>query len=451
MTRLRAVALDIPVRAWSTTRMSLHSPRLRRCLRAALTATCALVLVGTLPGGATAAKAPVIGGSFFGVHHLGLHAEGPIGWPQTPVGSLRMWDNRVSWREIEVAPGVFDWTLIDAEMARARANGASVLLVLGQTPVFHSTRPDAPSSYGPGASAMPTQAGWTQYVREVAVRNRTVWGGIATFQVWNEANVVGYWSGTPKQMATLTAWTDAALRAADPAAKLVAPALVTRLSSQQTWVSAFYSQKVARKNVSSYVDALSFQLYPVSNGTPEASMALLARVRKILARNRVSKPIWNTEVNYGLVGGPIAGASVTPLSSDRQVANVLRTFVLNAGNRVDRVYWYSWDLLGMANTQLVEADRTTLTPAGQAFGTARRWLVGSRPAGCARAKTGTWTCTFTTAKQTRRVVWNPARTTSVTLPTRRTAAATWQAAPLSRLSRGRVRVGPVPVLLTTPR
>ena len=178
-------------------------------------------------------------------------------------------------------------------------------------------------------------------------------------------------------------------------------------------------------------------------------MDLLASVRRILARHHISKPIWNTEVNYGLVGG---GQSVAPLAVDRQVANVLRTFVLNAGNRVARVYWYSWDLLGLANTRMVQEDRVTLTPAGQAFGTARSWLLGARPTGCSKAKqTGTWTCTFTTASQTRRVVWNPSRTTAVTVPGGGTTASSWTAAPASRLSGGRVRVGPVPVLLVTPR
>lgn len=434
--------------------MSLHPSSLvrgRRVARLAALVAAAAALAVPSAGAASAAPAPAITPSFFGAHHLALNADGPEGYPQAPVGSIRLWDNGVSWRQIETAPGVFDWTLVDAEMAKARAHGASVLLVLGQTPTFHSTRPTVASTYGKGASAMPTKDSWTRYVRAVAVRNRTVWGHIASFQVWNEANVVGYWSGTPQQMATLTAWTDAALRAADPSARLVAPALVARLSGQQRWIDAYFSQNVAGRNVSSYVDAVSLQLYPAAGGTPEASMALLTAARRILARHHVSKPIWNTEVNYGLVGGPGDARAVAPLSSDRQVANVLRTFVLNAGNRVSRVYWYSWDLQRIANTRLVQPDLTTPTPAGQAFTTVRNWLVGSRPAGCARARTGTWTCTFTTGSQTRRVVWNPARTTAVTLPGRTTTAASWQASPLTRLPGGKVRVGPVPVLLTTPR
>jgi hypothetical protein len=426
----------------------------RRALAVAIAVAAVAGVVTAAPADATKRRhpkpAPPISAAFFGMHHAGLHADGPIGWPQAPIGSVRMWDNKVSWREIEVAPGVFDWTLIDMEMAKARANGASVLLVLGQTPTFHSSRPTVVGSYGPGASSMPDKTSWVNYVQQVALRNRSVWGGIAQFQVWNEANVVGYWAGTPQQMATLTAWTRSALRSVDPASRLVAPALVTRLSSQQSWVSAFYQQRVAGKNVSAYVDALSFQLYPVATGTPESSMALLAAVRRILARNNISKPIWNTEVNYGMVSG--AGSGTAPaISSARQVGNLMRTYVLNAGNRVSRVYWYSWDLLGMSNTQLVAADRITLTPAGKAFTTTRTWLQGARPVGCSRAKTGTWTCTFTTATQTRRIIWNPSRSTSVKLAFRASSVATWDSAATARPMGSRVAVGVVPVLVSTRR
>ena len=432
-------------------RSSRSATRLSHLLAGVLVVAAATTL---LPTGAASAKlkrptpqAPITA-EFFGVHHGGLDKDGPAGWPQAPVGSVRMWDNRVNWREVETAPGVFDWTLIDAQMAKARANGASVLLVLGQTPQFHSTRPTAPGSYGPGASAMPTRASWVRYVQETARRNIDVWGHVASFQVWNEANVVQYWSGTAKQMATLTAWTRAALRSVDPSARLVAPALVSRLSSQQTWIKSFYSQKVARKNVSAYVDALSFQLYPTASGSPEASMALLAGIRKFLARNRIVKPIWNTEVNYGLIG---AGAPARPISAERQVGNVMRTFVLNAGNRVNRVYWYSWDLLGMSNTPLVQPDQTTLTPAGQAFATSRSWLLGTRPAGCSRTKVNTWTCTFTTASQIRRIVWNPSRSVTVKAPLRTSSVTTWSSAARAARAGSKVRVGVVPVMISSRR
>src|SRR4051794_22764738 len=102
--------------------MTQRSPLRGRALRLltfAVSVAAVTSLSPAVPAGATAAAkhkpkpAAPITGQFFGVHHQGMHADGPIGWPQAPVGSVRMWDNYVSWREVEVAPGVFDWTLID--------------------------------------------------------------------------------------------------------------------------------------------------------------------------------------------------------------------------------------------------------------------------------------------------------------------------------------------------
>ncbi|MDQ1598918.1 MAG: polysaccharide biosynthesis protein PslG, partial [Actinomycetota bacterium] len=156
--------------------------RLPRVVAVVATVAVAAALAGLLPAGPAAAAQAPIGPGFFGVHHAGLHADGALGWPQTTVGSVRLWDNGVSWRELETSPGVFRWDRIDAEMLKAREHGASVLLVLGQTPRFHSTRPGAAGAYGRGATAMPTKAAWVRYVKAVARRNQTVWGGVADLQ-----------------------------------------------------------------------------------------------------------------------------------------------------------------------------------------------------------------------------------------------------------------------------
>jgi len=424
---------------------------LRRFLRATAAAPLAagLALV-PLPVPAHAASAP-IPASYFGLHHAGLHADASRGFPQTDVGSVRLWDNGVSWREIERSPGDFSWSRLDALVAKARNHGASVLLVLGQTPTFHSTRSGVPGAYGRGASAMPTKQSWQRYVTAVADRNTSTWGGSVALQVWNEANAVPYWSGTPRQMAQLTAWTRQALNAAGSSAHLVGPAMVTRLSSQQAWINTFYGQRIGGRNVSTYVDALSFQLYPVATGSPEASMTLLRQVRAILARHRVAKPIYNTEINYGLVGGPQAGAGARRISSARQVGNVLRTYVLNAQNRVGRVYWYAWDLQGFANTKMVLSDGITTTPAGRAFGTAKRWLIGTRPAGCSSNRAGTYTCTFRISGEVRRVVWNPRKRVAVRAPAGTTAYVTGNDVTHAARKGTRLYVGQVPVLIRGSR
>ena len=89
----------------------------------------------------------------------------------------------------------FDWSRIDAEMVKAREHGTGVLLVLGQTPTFHSTRPRAGVVRPAPRRCRPRPAG-TATCSGGPAATATVWGGIASFQVWNEANVIGYWSGT---------------------------------------------------------------------------------------------------------------------------------------------------------------------------------------------------------------------------------------------------------------
>jgi hypothetical protein len=346
--------------------------------------------------------------------YFGVSDADPIGasWPDAPVGSLRVWDAGVAWNQIEKSPGVFDFSRLDAIVATARAQKASVLLVLGQTPSFHATVPSPDAAYGPGASSMPQIDAWTKYVRTIVARYHAP---DIEFQVWNEVNVINYWSGDQAQMAQLTQVARQVVDSIDPEITLVAPAFVTRLASQQKWMDEFWAQQVDGKPVADLIDVVSLQLYPVpKTPTPEASMEQLATDREILARHNIDKPVWNTEINYGAG----AGREVAPAPPEEQANNVARTYLLNAANGVGRVYWYVWDLTApILNTFMVEADGRTPTAAGRAFRTVHGWMLGTTPKGCKVDGQGTYTCTYEKAGGTRYVYWNPTATAQVKVPT----------------------------------
>ena len=370
----------------------------RRLLALGAAAGLALTLLPAAP--AEAAAGQRVKASFFG-----MHDGDPTSWPAAPVGNIRLWDSGVSWREIETADGVYDFTRLDAQIDTAKANGAKVLLVLGQTPRFHSTQPRKLGSYGRGAASMPTRASWKHYVFAVVNRYR---GRGVDYQVWNEANVSGYWRGTPKQMAKLTRWTSQIVNRNDSRAKVVAPALATRLTGQRRWLRDFYATKVGGKKVASYVDVVSLNLYPLPKQAPEASVKLLAASRTMLAQAGVRKQIWNTEINYGLLGGGTA----RNISRAKEAAYVSRTLVLNADGNVKRVFWYAWDLQNLANTQLTNPDGS-LTRAGTAYAVTRGWLLGGRTKGCVRDRRGTYTCTLSFSNGVKRIYWNPSRKVTV--------------------------------------
>lgn len=380
-----------------------------------------------------------IGSDFFGVHD-----SDPLGaaWPQAPVGSLRVWDAGAAWNQIETSPGVFDFTRLDAIVSAARSHNADTLIVLGQTPAFHATSPSPNAAYGAGASSMPTLDAWRKYVDAVV---RRYYGPDVQFQVWNEANVVNYWSGTPAQMAQLTAVARQVVDKVDPGITLVAPAFVTRLAGQQRWMADYFAQKVGGKPVGDLINVVSLQLYPLAaTPTPEAAMAELAADRTILATHNVDKPVWNTESNYGAKGGK----EVAPAPGERQVANVAETYLMSAANGVRRVFWYAWDLTQpIVDTFMVAADRITPTAAGLAFGTVQSWMIGTTVAGCVVDASGTYTCTLTAAGKTRLVLWNPKGPAQVKVPAGMTTAQLLTGSPQAVTAGGSLAVNAMPVLL----
>ena len=402
----------------------------RRTLRTLLATALTGAVVATLaPATPAAAVSVTVDKRFFGIHDTDTTS-----WPAVPVGSVRLWDAGVSWRDIEVAPGVYDFSRLDAQVARANAAGAEVTLVLGMTPDFYA-------STAAGKTSNPTDlTAWTNYVRAVVTRYGATAAGprrIAAYQVWNEANVTGYWTGTPQQMARLTALTYGTVKSVDRGALVVSPAFASRIGEQIKGITRFAFAWSDGKPAWKWTDVISLNLYPLDKygtnvGTPEKSMDLLKQARKILGYGGVpaSFPVWNTEINYGMPTGSAGGTGALAIPQQRQAAYVLRTFLLNAANRIRRVDWYAYDLRylpngrTLGNTRLVDPANTTsgqVTLAGKAFGLAQAWMLGgtlrgaSRTASpCAKDRAGTYTCVITYSGGVRRVYWNPTKRVRVT-------------------------------------
>ena len=213
--------------------------------------------------------------------------------------------------------------------------------------------------------------------------------------------------------------------------------MVSRLGYQQIGLEKYYHQLVGGKPVWRYVDAVALSLYPLPTygsrtGVPEDAIVQLKTVKHLLRQQGVpgSKPIWNTEVNYGLQSGSKGGTAAAPISAARQASNVVRTYLLNAANGVKRVFWYRYDMHRLsgggvlANTVLTDPDDDTqVTAAGHAFARARQWMHGTllgmpghRP--CPRDRHGTYTCVVKDSSGKRYIYWNPFHGAKVTLPRR---------------------------------
>jgi polysaccharide biosynthesis protein PslG len=429
-------------------RLSTSSRARRGALLTAVVATLAL-LVSVAPASAHDVR---VRHSLYGVHDSSLHA-----FKGVHAGSIRLWDAGVQWQEIEKRRGRYDWRRLDQLVTAAQKAHAEVTFVMAMTPHFYSK-----TSTKPPRTIAPFKA----FVRAAMKRYRVFHGkrGIAAYQVWNEANISNFWTGTPLGMAKLVRAVDQVRDKVDRKANVVAPPMTMRLGYQSDWMKRFYAVRLGSTPVWRYVDTLAFNLYPLPTygrraGTPEDSMALLAQARAHLRQDHVpaSKPIWNTEVNYGLKSGKDAGRPATRITDKLQAAYIMRTFLLNASHGVKRVDWYRYDMklvpggAPLGNTLLSTPGHAgRVTAAGRAFVRAQHWMhgrlvgLGSHPP-CAKDRQGTYRCVVRDASGSRSIYWNPYRTGTVRLSGRvhhltGVLGATKKIRPHSRIKVGRAPV-----------
>jgi hypothetical protein len=399
--------------------------------------------------------------TFFGIHDGSQQAYGRV-----PFGSIRLWDAHVAWPYVETAPGVYDWTRLDSLVSSAQAHHVQVTLVLGMTPAF----------YADAATLPPTDlTHYADYVRAVMTRYRWFNGqrGIFAYQVWNEGNVGSFWTGTPQQLAQLTRIVHDVGQEVDPNATIVAPSFAVRMTYQRAWFSQYQQQLVNGVPVWHYYDANALSLYPkptTGDGPagPEDAMALLGPVRHRLAVAGVphDMPLWASEINYGVRSGSPGELSAQPISTRRQVANVIRTYLLGAARHLTRVFWYRYDwgqlpasegggTLG--NTLLtVPGLPDQVTPAGRALATSAAWLHGRlvgrdgrRP--CAQSRSGLYTCIIHYPGGVRRIYWNPRHHERVRLPAHATYRQVAEGSVQKVGRRGSIRIGFGPVMVNSPR
>jgi hypothetical protein len=383
----------------------------------------------------TPAKGTVVRKTFFGMHASSLSDA----LPESQVGAVNFTTNGVYWPQLEKSPGQFDFTRLDGLVDEAAAHGARPLLVLGQTPSFHSTTPDS----APVVATVPDMAAWKTYVTSVAER----YGTRLEYQVWPEPNVTNNWNGTTQQLADLIVAAAKILHRVAPGSTVVAPPMVLRLRYQRQYMKTLFASKVNGVPLGRYVDAVTIDPYPLQTGTPETAMSLTTAAQRILAANRVTAPLWVAEINYGV---PVGGGGTALQYTERiQAAYVARTFLLNAALGVQRVYWLGWFVYPTLGVNMVEPDRVTMKAAGHALVLARSWLLGQHARGCFHAADrDLYSCAFVRDGRTSWAYWTGSGAAHVTAPAgaRKVVKATGESAPT--IQGQRIRVTPVPVWVT---
>ncbi len=376
--------------------------------------------------------------NFFGmhIHHLvktPYPDMPPTPWPAVPFATWRLWDAYVSWPNLEPRQGKWNFETLDEYVALAEEKKVELLLVLGLSPHWASARPTEKSTYGSGNAAEPKNLEyWSDYVRTVATRYK---GRIRYYEIWNEPNLPGFYTGTVAEMLRLSQKAYQILKEVDPSITVVSPSAAHSGDSGLTWLEEYLS-----RGGGSCADVIGYHFY-VKPEPPEAMETAISQVRELMAKYEINKTLWNTEAGW---------SKPKPFPSEElAAAYVARSYILNWAGGVSRFYWYAWDNQNWVSLPMVEADRTTLTPAAVAYANVQKWLVGAQMSPCQSNSQNTWICQLKRDRGYQGwIVWNPDGKLRFNVPDRWRVKQIRDLAGTERdLSGNSIEIGPSPLLL----
>jgi uncharacterized protein (TIGR03437 family) len=349
-----------------------------------------------------------ISGSFFGISALGGS------FPAPTVGALG--HPEFSWAQMEPAAGNFDFSRLDAYVVNAQHHGlvdatntAAVVFALSAGTPAWAVADQSSCTAGVCTAPPDNPQDWKDYVSALLQHyNGQTQPHIRYYELWNEANSSGSWTGTNAQMVSLAQGAYAVVHA-DRNSLLLTPSVVGM--TQVSWMTAYL--KAGGGNYADggafhgYIAVASAAPYPMPEdsgcqGCYGSIVTMATAMRNVLdTYGLATKPMLMTEGSWG-------GAN---LSSTTQTEWLARYVLLLAGLRISlnlpTAVWYAWGDPGL-NWGTLTTPGMQPTVAGLAYRQLYNWLAGAtalKP--CSSAASGTWTCNFTRpGGYVAQAVWN---------------------------------------------
>jgi len=391
----------------------------------------------------------------FGFSETGTSASN---FPSVSYGMQRIWDSPpLQWPSLNTGPGVFGFTDLDTLLAQDYSSGVTeVMYVLGRTPPWVTSQPtDTTCNYqlpavggGNGECFAPTDlnangsgtnATWKAWVTAIAahVNDPTylqMHAHIRYWEIWNEPDATGYWSGSIAQLARLTedanciitgrgsihqngdgTGTACTATAIDPTAKIIMSAAHASSTAQLT-----YGQNELYCNnspsglqlpcpnpgnaIAAAVDVINFHLKPGNESgnncpsgtacTVESAMAwYVTSINGILQSAELAKPLWNGESSYATFG--FTGAYADP---DMAASFMPRLYLTMWSLGISGSAFYTWDALKAEPAEVK-------TSYQQAY----NWLVGSVLTSRCSATGTVWSCGINKSGTPYLVMWDDAQ------------------------------------------
>jgi hypothetical protein len=239
-------------------------------------------------------------------------------------------------------PGAVDFAAYDAPVLAAAREGLGVLPVVYATPEWArlvpgnvASPPRDPEDYARFLTALVARYGpagsfWDEHPE---VRRRP----IREWQIWNEPNLVGFWSEQPFAAAyvKLLRAARSALASADPGARAILAGL------PNGWDAL---EQIYRAGGRPFFDAVAIHPYTERAFRVPRFIAAARRVMRRFGDRR--KSVWVSELSWpaakGRMKDPIGIATSERGQARRLAIGLVRLAQARRRLRIERVYWYTW-------------------------------------------------------------------------------------------------------------
>lgn len=288
---------------------------------------------------------------FFGITQGFLDAQDRQQLELTKVRTARF---LLKWRTLEPTRGTYDWAQRDHFIGALASRGIRTAPFLWGSPEWVG----AGRLAQPPISDLDKQA-WRQFVQAAVSRygpGGTYWTDIfpqqfpgatplpiTSWQVWNEPNLVNYFTASPKvsSYAELLRISDDAIKTADPHAQVVLAGLPGFAATTGPTAWQFLRQLLNQPGVNGAFDVVA--LHPYSRDVGELGRQI-QKVRTVMADNGDgAKPLWLTELGWGSEP-PDQFELNKGIQGQKRLLDQSFAYLLRVQEqwRLDRVYWFEW-------------------------------------------------------------------------------------------------------------
>ena len=257
-----------------------------------------------------------------------------------PVGDVthvRLWDCGITWKDIHMAPGSFNWARMDKLMDEYE--GKHITYVIAATPQWAAADPNAPHAapwLGAGSNSLPGDPdnSWKPFLSNLSQRYS---GRIKAYEIWNEPQLADFmypWDTKQRNLlAQMTKDASRIIKCNDEAALIGSASVLPRDSSGGMKKAKKYLQALKDKNWCG-IDFVATHIYPEPGKGAKRWKAMLEDVQDTMKDMKCpTKKIWVTETLYGLLGDPIA--------TGEKAEQLVKDTYEYAGGKF--VFFYAWN------------------------------------------------------------------------------------------------------------